>query len=337
MYDSLLVDSSKEEFEEYFHQLTSTGECFGLRVADAGVDDRGCERGKGLFATRDFNPGDVVLIEPPLVAAQVVASTALLADKERVAVEDEGGSGGQWWWWELPGDPKSDAALLKAWTRYRVGWKRIWWECVALPDDVDPEDEPVFRGQMQSLAQRSLELLSAALPQCAERYPALFSLDVYGSIIGLFELNNLALVVASPVEDYFIHISDLPSGPDKDAADAVTQPLLDALDTDYDIPCEGTGYYAIQACVNHSCGPNTHAFKRDQDVDGRAVLLAKTAIAAGEEITISYVNEEEGLKARRAALADYGFLCRCERCISDDLKRKAKQAKLKKKSGKKPA
>jgi hypothetical protein len=37
-----------------------------------------------------------------------------------------------------------------------------------------------------------------------------FSLEIYGNIIGMFELNNLDLVVASPVEDYFLYIDDLP-------------------------------------------------------------------------------------------------------------------------------
>jgi hypothetical protein len=54
----------------------------------------------------------------------------------------------------------------------------------------------------------------------------------------MFELNNLGLVVPSPVEDYFIHIDDLPDD-EKEEAEKVTRPFLDALGEDYAAPCEG--------------------------------------------------------------------------------------------------
>lgn len=68
------------------------------------------------------------------------------------------------------------------------------------------------------------------------------------------------IVVASPVEDYFLLIDGLEE-PDRTASQAVTGPLLDALDRAYDIPAEGTGFYALQSCANHSCEPNAHTLK----------------------------------------------------------------------------
>ena len=65
-------------------------------------------------------------------------------------------------------------------------------------------------GNDRDLADSSLELLRAALPDLASRYPPLFSLDVFGSVIGIFELNNLSLTVPTPVEDYFLLIDGLP-------------------------------------------------------------------------------------------------------------------------------
>jgi hypothetical protein len=44
----------------------------------------------------------------------------------------------------------------------------------------------------------------------------------------MFETNNLEIAVASPVEDYFLAMDELPpEGPER----AITDPLLDALDT----------------------------------------------------------------------------------------------------------
>lgn len=60
--------------------------------------------------------------------------------------------------------------------------------------------------------------------------------DVWGSIIGMFELNNLAVHVQSPVELFFLAVDDL-DDVEKAAVQPITQPWLDALDTDYDICC----------------------------------------------------------------------------------------------------
>lgn len=94
-------------------------------------------------------------------------------------------------------------------------------------------------------------------------------------------------------------------------------PIREALGESYDLPCEGTGFYALQSCMNHSCDPNAHAMKRTGlDIDGSAVILAKRSIAQDEELTISYIDESMDYEDRQAALQDYGFECRCPRCTA---------------------
>jgi hypothetical protein len=42
-------------------------------------------------------------------------------------------------------------------------------------------------------------------------------------------------------------------------------------------------------------------------------------IEVGEELLVTYVNPEGGLKARRDELLNWGFgLCMCERCIEEE-------------------
>lgn len=147
------------------------------------------------------------------------------------------------------------------------------------------------------------------------------------------------------MEDYFLHVDDLEE-PLRSAAKAVTDPLLEALGDAYATPVDGTAFYALQSCANHSCAPSAHTLKvrrcrsgillkqlpcdmehRDdrwwsdvqgrEDVDGAAVVTAKRAIRAGEEITISYVDEVAALAEREEALRDYGFTCQCSRCLSE--------------------
>ncbi|KAI4322559.1 hypothetical protein L6164_022240 [Bauhinia variegata] len=205
--------------------------------------------------------------------------------------------------------------LMEAWRPISMGHKRRWWDCIALPDDIDSSDEAAFRSQIRDLAFKSLQLLKTAIFD--KELEPLFSLEIYGNIIGMFELNNLDLVVASPVEDYFLFIDDL-AHPEKEEAEKITKPILDALGEDYSVCCQGTAFFPLQSCMNHSCSPNAKAFKRDEDRDGQATIIALRSICKGEEITISYIDEELPYEERQASLADYGFRCRCPKCIEEE-------------------
>ena len=60
------------------------------------------------------------------------------------------------------------------------------------------------------------------------------------------------------------------------------------------------------------------------------VLVARRAIAAGEEVTISYVDEDAPTAERQRGLASYGFRCECRRCTR---KRAPKRAAPRKRRG----
>ncbi|CAB4274237.1 unnamed protein product [Prunus armeniaca] len=244
-----------------------------------------------------------------LLAAKAVSSSILKYRKLKVAHSEEQENKPN-----VSGIPYP-SLLLEAWKPMSVGHKRRWWDCIALPFDVESSDEVAFRMQIRELAFMSLQLLKAAIFD--EECKSLFSLDIYGHIIGMFELNNLDLVVASPVEDYFLYIDDLPY-PEKKEAEEITRPFLDALGDDYSVCCQGTAFYPLQSCMNHSCSPNAKAFKREEDRDGQATIIALKPISKGEEVTISYVDEDLPFEERQALLADYGFTCRCPKCLEEE-------------------
>jgi len=54
---------------------------------------------------------------------------------------------------------------------------------------------------------------------------------------------------------------------------------------------QGTGFMALQSCVNHSCMPNAST---EGEGSGLTAVYASHPIKAGQEITISYIEEEEG-------------------------------------------
>eukprot|EP00898_Chlorokybus_atmophyticus_P002763 jgi/Chlat1/3488/Chrsp23S03679 len=199
--------------------------------------------------------------------------------------------------------------LMEAWRPFGMGHKAKWSECVAAPEEMSVNEVIQFGQQLKELAGESLSLLSDAIGTYDPVMKFLLQQDVYESIVGMFELNNLDMVVESPVERYFLHMDG-----QAPQLKAITQPLLDALGPSYADHCEGTCFFPIQSCMNHSCNPNAHAFKRDEDTNGSAVILAKRPILASEQVMISYIDEHEELEDRQAALADYGFHCECEKC-----------------------
>lgn len=213
------------------------------------------------------------------------------------------------------------AALRAAWRPYAAAHAVPWSVCVSIPDDVAPADAPAFRATLATLCDSSRTRLAAALPEYASLFPALFSPQLYQHLIGLFELNNLDLVVESPVENYFLYIDDLEDGSEvKHTAQQLTQPLLDALDAGYATPLDGTGFFPFVACANHSCAPNLASLKGEHDVDGTAVLVATRDVRAGEELCVCYIDAPPGasLAQRREALRDYGFVCNCTRCAAEE-------------------
>ncbi|KAL8474381.1 hypothetical protein ACS0TY_031011 [Phlomoides rotata] len=243
-----------------------------------------------------------------IVAAKVISFT-ILRYRELKAAHQHGKHGTS-----NPRDSFIFPMLVEAWKPVSMGFKGRWWDCIALPEDVDSSDEAEFRMQIKDLAFQSLQLLKEAIynEECAP----LFSLNLYGHIIGMFELNNLDLVVASPVEDYFLYIDDLPPSQKKEA-EKITKPFLDALGDDYSASCQGTAFFPIQSCMNHSCIPNAKAFKREEDRDGQATIIAQRPISKEEEITISYIDEDLTYEERQEQLADYGFTCKCPKCIEE--------------------
>ena len=68
------------------------------------------------------------------------------------------------------------------------------------------------------------------------------------------------IAVPSPLEAYFLHIDGL-AEPARSAAMSVTEPLMEALGAACATPAEGTAFYALQSCANHSCEPNGHTLK----------------------------------------------------------------------------
>jgi lysine-specific demethylase 8 len=90
-------------------------------------------------------------------------------------------------------------------------------------------------------------------------------------------------------------------------------------------PLDGTAMYSRICKMNHSCDPNVVVVYPRRAGWGSqypltAFCIAIKDIRAGDELTISYIDPEQTYADRQAALANYGFRCRCSRCILEEEK-----------------
>jgi hypothetical protein len=96
-------------------------------------------------------------------------------------------------------------------------------------------------------------------------------------------------------------------------------PVEDRVNTNaFDINIDDTGMFAVMpeiAMLNHDCRPNA-AYFWDQDTLSHYVHATQT-IYPGEEITITYINNERKREARMQNLKkNWGFDCSCSSCAA---------------------
>ncbi|KAJ1523980.1 hypothetical protein ONE63_010526 [Megalurothrips usitatus] len=274
--------------------------------------------GRGVVATRDLQPDDLVLVDPPLMlgpragtdpATPVVCVGCLrpcapaelracprgcrlpvcASSRPRSPPCEDGachaGECGLLRRWGVRGDAGQwSDALLRAAAAVR---------CLALP----PEQRQIL-ASMQSHHGRQHAFEVGLLLESLEASP-------------------------SPEEERFMRLAccvmdanafrmTLPAAEDGDGdggaagrqrADAETWgPLVGAL----------RGLYPLGALLNHECTPNT---RHSYDSRGRMVIRAARAVARGEELTVTYSALLWGSPARRQhLLRTKHFLCACARC-----------------------
>lgn len=84
------------------------------------------------------------------------------------------------------------------------------------------------------------------------------------------------------------------------------------------------GLYVLHSHMNHSCQPNVSVRHLDpRTALSRIFMVAKTDIAPGEELVVSYVDPNMSYNRRQAELRQWGFTCTCPRCLEQ-----AKDAKV---------
>jgi len=186
------------------------------------------------------------------------------------------------------------------------------------------------RGGTSSASFASAASASAAAAACSGGADGWPSLDEWGGLLGLLRQNALCAEVAAPLAGLLPllaawcatharggHAKKRPrkgAGPEEKEAGLLAE-ALDALPEAAGEAVRASALYPTVACANHSCAPNAEA--RFVHGTTRLRLVALRNIAAEEEITISYIDENEtgNRRERREALRDYRFVCDCSLCL----------------------
>lgn len=265
-----------------------------------------------------------------------------------------------------------------------------WWDVVIAREDgprshkgatATSQEVGTLPQTLRDLCEQSSSLLRKALgvPSTLER---VISTERFGTIIGMFEQNNVGIRVPPLISQALISMLEGEENVAKGIVHNVTTRLAELLaDIDEEaecsdaencvgeegdesedcdstsvadeereescvafdeamnilhkvLPCEkelfppldGTALYTLICCMNHSCSPNCSIEysgktsdmieKKADQMIARVVLLEN--VTEGEELTQSYIDTQLGLEERRRALEEYGFWCRCKRCVQEE-------------------
>ena len=142
------------------------------------------------------------------------------------------------------------------------------------------------------------------------------TVPVFSRLAGAVELNCLGISLRSPLSDYLLAVEAAGQAVSQDQK-AALQVLLDAIPQDEpDPPIKGFGLYALQGSMNHSCAAALSLREDACDFSATITLVANTAVAAGQELTVNYLEEGLPLQERQQGLLEYGFACSCSLCSS---------------------
>ncbi|UKZ92265.1 uncharacterized protein TrAFT101_007227 [Trichoderma asperellum] len=251
-------------------------------------------KGRGLYATKSFSPGDVIFPFTPLILLPTVSYLNIVCS-----------------FCLRPGNPRAcsrcHAASYCDATCQAAAWKAVHSrECKVLRQGIKGEDR-----------RRRLPTPTRALIQAVLRKEI---------ADGLEDLEGHVLEKKAAEDDEWKDIEIMAmaacafSGKGtaeediRKAAEMLCKIQNNSFQRfDSDLGVIGLFLEPTLAMANHSCIPNAAV----QFIGRNALLIAENPIRAGDEIELAYTFYTDPLPKRREALAHYKFVCQCLRCRDD--------------------
>eukprot|EP00759_Apiculatamorpha_spiralis_P042971 PhF_6_TR40689/c0_g1_i1/m.61155 len=188
----------------------------------------------------------------------------------------------------------------------------------------NPEEHPTVKGSASGEAPKSVflnrfvELMSAAY-NLNDEEKAFFTPERCSLLMGMILLNGQERTPNSPYTEYSHDLRKHSS--DTESAIREFHRKCRAHKSTCISECQGAtkgqAIYRIGSCFNHSCDPNVQ-ISYDEENRETLVAVAMRNVAAGEELMISYIDENLSYWHRQLHLYDhYLFTCTCSKCLAE--------------------
>eukprot|EP01121_Diplochlamys_sp_Union-15-3_P016522 TRINITY_DN5635_c0_g1_i1.p1 TRINITY_DN5635_c0_g1~~TRINITY_DN5635_c0_g1_i1.p1 ORF type:complete len:219 (+),score=19.22 TRINITY_DN5635_c0_g1_i1:510-1166(+) len=145
---------------------------------------------------------------------------------------------------------------------------------------------------------------------------AVLNIENFRRLNGMILRNTQRL---NPVSNFHLYLNGLPEAEQYRVVSTHTKDITpsDFIQTDYmqQLCISGTGMFSLGNSMNHSCIPNVISASCGNDC--RITMVASRSIKKGEELFLSYIDEDASFQERNKILKQmYYFDCSCLKCIS---------------------
>ena len=246
---------------------------------------------KGLYATREYKAGDLILTEEtPLISLGPASS------KEQEAA----------FWAELQIDVKSEARSNKQATENQ---DLSFYSAISIPDAVDLR----LRGKFRSMVQAAVSYAC----QAPETMESEHLLELYCPSLSSPLVEEVPIVQASA--QALEYLKEKAQGTKlkhllQEAPETIRKVMLIWSCNSF----EGGRIYDVTSRINHSCDPNA-VVKVDSGKKDAQQIIAAAPIQAGDEIVISYLGTmlyADRPTRQEILRQDKYFTCHCSRCTA---------------------
>ncbi|KAJ3672932.1 hypothetical protein LUZ60_006306 [Juncus effusus] len=285
---------TEKEEEEYMEDLQRALSGDGLTVSSVS------SKGRALFTTRSFSPGEVILYQDPYASVPNKASVGSICD----------------YCFSSSNVKKCTACRVACYCSIkcqRAEWKLHQLECKAL-NSLSEERKKMVTPTIRLIVRLSIraKLQQDKIIPASEKdnYDLIKALESHISALGEDQLvlyAQMANLVNLMLPNFQIDLKEITHNFSKLACNAHT--ICDA-----ELRPIGTGLFPVISMINHSCVPNSVLV-----FEGRvAYVRAIEPISKNTEVVISYIETYASYERRQNELKQYYFTCTCPRCIKNN-------------------
>lgn len=268
------------------------------------LNDRGLtvtilpEKGRSLFTTRNFHPGEEIISQEPYVCVPNNSTVESRCDRCFASINLKKCSACKVAWYCSSMCQKSE-------------WKLHRLECDALArldKDRHKSVTPSIRLIIKLFIRRKLQSEKVIPTTATDNYKLVEAL-----IDHMSGIDEKQLVLYAQMGTLVNFILQWPEMNVKEIARHFSKLACNAHTIcDSELRPLGTGLYPVISIINHSCLANAVLV-----FEGRsAVVRAVQHIPAGAEVSISYIETAGSTMTRQKALKEnYLFTCTCSRCV----------------------